>query len=854
MTSRHSGSYLDIIFHRRAWRWLAVILLAFASRGSRAGQIPPAFQPVKKFALENDSLQITRTANPRLPFTVTGEHGAILGSQDGRFELWSFPVKVLDRFEIFAQSADYPQPIAMNGQAATIAVFPDHTTITYSHAAIVIKEHLFAPRGGDGIILGAAAVFEVISARPVTVTFRFEPALVPAWPAPNFGRPLATWTGIGEGGGYLLTTSSPTLFGLVAMPGTRAGALGPNHQAPADEPLEFTLQFDPRRDRGVLFPLLALASYNSDSMSAAAQDRIVKQAAQIDGNLPELYARTRDYYAHFFDRRLTIETPDSSVNDSLRWAELAIDQCKLSFRGETGLAAGWAASNGTARPGYGWFFGRDTLWSVFAIDSYGDFPLAREALAFLIGRQRSDGKIMHEFPQTADQVNWAAMPYFYASADSTPLMVMAMEDYVQASGDVEFLRQNWESIKRAYAFTRAHETDSVYDNSQGTGWVEAWLPTLPRQEIYLAALDEQSAQAISRLAQLMGDIESSAAASSHAKEIAEKLTAYRQQDGFYAFSRNADGSYDHSATIFPSVAWWSGQFSLPSPAAMLERWNSAEFATDWGLRSIAEESPLYDPVSYHQGSVWPLFTGWVALAEYRAGHSLAAYQELLSTINLSWTASPGAVSELLSGRFNEALDRSTAHQMWSSAMIVAPLVRGMLGIEADVKSDYLRLEPSLPAEWNRVVAHHIRFGNIEIDVTIRRERGQLVVDAVTDRAEVFCLSTEVEWVNRPCTVPKSNHHRAATLLHPVEVMVANRAPLPGSGTSQMKVLREAYSAHALHLELEAPGESTQELRLRFNDAKAAHASVTGATREGSALRVSFPPGDGYQKRLVELRW
>ena len=67
---------------------------------------------------------------------------------------------------------------------------------------------------------------------------------------------------------------------------------------------------------------------------------------------------------------------------------------------------------------------------------------------------------------------------------------------------------HWDAVRRAYAFTRAHDSDGdgIYENTEGTGWVEiAGRPEMPHQEIYLAALDQQSADAMSRLAALMND-------------------------------------------------------------------------------------------------------------------------------------------------------------------------------------------------------------------------------------------------------------------------------------------------------------------------------------------------------------
>ena len=175
---------------------------------------------------------------------------------------------------------------------------------------------------------------------------------------------------------------------------------------------------------------------------------------------------------------MTAETPDARLNEALRWAEVAIDQAQVRLGGETGLVAGYYESGDSARPGFGWFFGRDTLWTTYAINSYGDFALTRSALDFLIRRQRGDGKIMHEYSQAAAFVDWKSTPYFYASADSTPLFIMAMQDYVATSGDVEYVRRNWEAIRKAWTFERAHDSDGdgIYENTRGhrLGGILAW--------------------------------------------------------------------------------------------------------------------------------------------------------------------------------------------------------------------------------------------------------------------------------------------------------------------------------------------------------------------------------------------
>ncbi|MBZ5624268.1 MAG: glycogen debranching protein, partial [Acidobacteriia bacterium] len=522
---------------------------------------------------------------------------------------------------------------------------------------------------------------------------------------------------------------------------------------------------------------------------------------------------------------------------------------------ETGLIAGYYESGDSARPGYGWFFGRDSLWTSYAINSYGDFDLTRQALEFLVRRQRADGKIMHEFSQTAGLVDWKSTPYFYAAADSTPLFVMAMEDYVKTSGDVNFLTRHWDAVKRAYAFTRAHDSDGdgIYENTEGTGWVESWPPGMPHQEIYLAALDQQSADAISRLATVMNDEALSAGARRKAEEIRAKLESeyYEAGERFYAFSRNSDGGLDHTATIYPAVAWWSGRLALSHADRMLSRWASPEFSTDWGTRDISNATSFYDPISYHQGSVWPLFTGWVSLAEYRAGRALAGYEHLMQNAGLTWSQDLGAVTELLSGEFFQPLGRSSSHQVWSSAMLVTPALRGLFGLDWDALHRTLRLAPNLPVTWDTAHLHNVPLGDSRVDLDFARQGGRLIIRARSASPEVFCLVSQTARRDQGCSGPPASTHELALPLPAVETGIPREMPPPGSRTVQLKVVGEQREANRYELTLEAPGGSEYDLPVRLNRPGV---RVSGAELAGSNLRVRFPAGDGYQPVSVAFTW
>ncbi len=152
-----------------------------------------------------------------------------------------------------------------------------------------------------------------------------------------------------------------------------------------------------------------------------------------------------------------MKTPDATLNTAFRWAEVSIEQLKahaydaIPGAGETALVAGYYESCDSARPGFGWFFGCDALFTLSAVDAMGDYKLTRDELDFLAARQRADGKIMHEYSQTAydPDVHWRTFPYMYAAADATPLFLLAVEDYLRASGDLDWVRAHRSVMEKA---------------------------------------------------------------------------------------------------------------------------------------------------------------------------------------------------------------------------------------------------------------------------------------------------------------------------------------------------------------------------------------------------------------------
>ena len=322
-------------------------------------------------------------------------------------------------------------------------------------------------------------------------------------------------------------------------------------------------------------------------------------------------------------------------------------------------------------------------------------------------------------------------------------------------------------------------------------------------------------------------------------------------------------------TVLPAVPLWFGATREDRAQLEIDHLASGSIATDWGARILSNRSALYDPLSYHYGSVWPLFTGWTAVAAYRHGRPHAGFQALMANALLTYPGALGYVTELLSGDFATPFGRSSHHQVWSEAMVVAPILRGLLGIEALDGGRTLRLGPALPATWDRVEARGVRVGASQYDLTFDRSSGRAAVRIVARGggpwrlivAPAFPIDARVRRVTVNGAVVK---HQAISIgdVQRVEVSIDAIAgttdvvfsedegtdvyvePHPvetGAANEGLKVLHARSGEAALHLTVEGLG------------GRAYVVSVRTPRRLGAAVGVrALEPTAGHQR--VEIQF
>lgn len=708
-----------------------------------AQAVQPPIQP--KFALPKSGLQLERRTQAGSFYDVVGRKSALLGYEHRAAEAWVYPLKILDQMDLGFRVEGYPLEYAARDLLVKIEVRPEATIFTYSHAAFTVRQIVFAPLDEAGVAL----LLDVDSRLPMTVSVSFKPRLRLMWLAGS-QTPSIEWKDTERR--YYLSEETEKLVGVVGSPFARDVSVMPYQEEPQDVPTRFLIEAAPEVWQKNYVPIVIAGSTNGREEAKKFYEKLLN-------SIPELYQKNVEHYARLESETTQIKTPDERLNRAFAWAKIGIDKgLATNPQLGTGLLAGFRTSGEGERPGFAWFFGRDALWTSFATNSYGDFQTTKTALEFLRKYQREDGKIPHEISQSASYVRWFTdFPYAWAAADATPLYIIACRDYFERSGDRKFLKESWDSIKKAYRFAAATDTDNnglVENTKFGHGWVEGGDLYPPHEEIYQQGVWFAAAQAMSALADEMDKqklSEESAAYATRTRAATEK-TFWLADKNFYAYATKLPTEkpleaekgvnrprrqqrlnelqkatiYDED-TVLPAVPLWFRMLDGGKAQTALDRIGSNRIATDWGARIIANDSRLYDPLSYHHGSVWGLFTGWASLAAYNYGRPHAGFQALYANAQLKEQGNAlGYITELLSGDFNAPFGRSSHHQIWSEAMIVTPLMRGLFGIE--IENNRLRFAPQLPANWDAAEIRRVRVREASYDFKLARLRGKLNLD------------------------------------------------------------------------------------------------------------------------------
>ena len=778
-----------------------------------------------------ESITLLRALRPWEFLSATGQKSAFLGHEDGKMEAWVYPLKLLrDLHLIFHETG---RDVPGEAVARSVEVKPESTSILYADDTFQARETFFAPVTESGAVI----LVEVDTEQPLEIEVAFVRDFQMEWPGAIGGTYLEK---MADGHGFVFGEESKRFAAIIGSP------TGSNpreeYQTNYSEAIESSLRLGPTV-KGKDKKVVVLAG------STRGREEATKTYQKLVNSYAQLLEESAGYYRNYLSRTVNVQIPDRELQEAYDWSRVSLMQGLVTNPDlGTGLIAGYRTSGRSQRPGFAWFFGRDSLWTSLALNASGDFTTTKTALAFLSKFQREDGKIPHEISQAAGYVNWFKdFPYGFASADATPLYIIAMEDYLQQSGDSEFIKEKWSSIWKAYEFLRSTWDTQAFPRNEGIGhgWVEGG-PLLPvKTEFYQTGVGTEALRALGNLADASGQTDKANELKKLYTEQRAKLNEafWIAEKNRYAFALDTNNKVVDELSVLGTVPMWFGLLDGTKANKMIVQLAELEHQTDWGMRIISSASPKYSSQGYHYGSVWPLFTGWASVGEYRYHQAQMAYANLRSNALLAFDGSLGHVTEVLSGTNYEPLSTSSPHQIWSAAMVVSPLLRGMFGLQRDARKHTLTFAPDVPADWGWYALENVEVGGALVDLRTRKNIGEITLDvtqsgagplnldyepAISARAKVLAVDLNGKPVDYHVSASELDQH---VVIHTLLTGKANT----------LRIRMKNDFGIAYHLTLPALGEQSRGLRVLTQS--------WSPSRDALTLEFSGTPGASYELPL-----
>ena len=846
MTNRQTTFPLPRILRARFFMAAPVFFLMALGGASRAQE-------------PKHSLELSRTVRPWEFLPVTGMRAGLLGDESGRMEAWVYPLKILREFHLKFHTEGRVLPA--EALARTLTVRPESSTILYAGDTFTVRETFFVAVHEQGAVI----LLDVETEQPFEIEAAFRRDFQLEWPA-ALGATYSNW--IAEERAFYFGEEQRKFAALVGSP--TAAEPQQEYQTNYSEAQESSFRLGVTA-KGKERKLIVIAG--STEGQAAAE----KTYRHLTGDYADLLKEAAEYYRTYLAQTVSLDLPDAQIQQAYDWSRVSLLQGMVTnpFLG-TGLVAGYRTSGEGQRPGFAWFFGRDSFWTSLALNAEGDFSNSRTALEFIRKFQREDGKIPHEISQGANFVDWfKGYPYPYASADATPLYIIAVNDYVVESGDTAFAKEKWESLQKAYAFLKStYDVRGLPQNvGVGHGWVEGG-PLLPvKTEFYQCALGAEALRALSNLARVTGQEEMSNAL----EKDFEKQRALVNESFWiadkkrFAFALDKNNKKVDEPSVLATVPMWFGLPSEADAVPMIQQLADFDHQTDWGMRIVSNRSPVFSGGGYHYGSVWPLFTGWASVAEYRYHQTFPAYANLRANALLALDGSLGHVTEVLSGDYYQPLSTSSPHQIWSAAMVVSPILHGMLGLETDAIHHTVKLAPHIPADWTRFSVENVRLGKNTLLINYTKtDEGIVLETGVTSGSEectfefrpAISLRAKVQKVDlngKPVPfqvetrgsdqhivvkfpITKGKHSLRIRLLNDFGLSEQSTLPVLGSASRGLRVLSETWSPSRDQLTLEVSGAAGHEYELKIWN-KDQIEKLAGAVLGEQTPWIQIPPSD-----------
>lgn len=490
---------------------------------------------------------------------------------------------------------------------------------------------------------------------------------------------------------------------------------------------------------------------------ALAPNTVIKIYAEVRFELDSVEADARhSYYSAVRATRRAVRRADAATPSVVTSNALFNEIVRRSFA-DLRILKTEMETGPYPFAGVPWFsapFGRDAIITALFM-LWADPSIAAGVLRFLAANQATahdpsadadPGKILHE-ARSGEMAALGEVPFrrYYGSVDSTPLFVMLAGAYYERTADQPTIRALWPAILAALGWIER------FGDGDGDGYVEyhrmtdeglanqGWKDSHdsvshadgsavegPIRLVEVQGYAFAAFEAASKLAFALGEHNLAARYAARAAALGKGIESAFWSEELGSYGLALDGQRRLCAVRSSNAGHLllSGAIDAERAARVAEHLLDNPMFTGWGIRTLDARERRYNPMSYHNGSVWPHDNALCALGLRRYGHARAAARICEAMVDAATSFDLRRLPELFCGFTRRrgqgpvAYPVACAPQAWAAAAIPA-LLQACLGMRFVPAERLIRFEaPVMPRFADAIILHGLRVGGAELDVML----------------------------------------------------------------------------------------------------------------------------------------